>query len=178
MDTERNRKISEIVKAALQLPPEQRSSYLDQACAGDEVIARYEFDVEQSGPHYDYVRSVAFSPTEDIVATASENILIWDIHTRKKLGRFDYDSIVRSVDFSSDGRWLVSGHRDGSINVWDVQERRRAPGFNGHGDAVRGVSISLDGKYVASAGQDGAVILWKLVWGMGSSFFWRREHGD
>jgi len=40
MDTERNRKIGEIVKAALQLPREGRAAYLDQTCMSDTELQR------------------------------------------------------------------------------------------------------------------------------------------
>lgn len=86
--------------------------------------------------------------------------MLWDTATRKIVSRFDDISSVWSLAFSPDGRSLVSAHGDGSIQVRDLNERRRTVGFDGHGSHVLVVTTSPDGKRTASAGKDGAVILW------------------
>ncbi|MGZ8868482.1 MAG: WD40 repeat domain-containing serine/threonine protein kinase, partial [Thermoanaerobaculia bacterium] len=94
--------------------------------------------------HDDHGRSAAFSPDGRLLATAAENIQIWDATSLRKIGRFDHPSAVWSVDFSPDGRWLVSAHGDGAILVWDLAEWRLEANLNEHGEAVRAVVFHPD----------------------------------
>jgi WD40 repeat protein/serine/threonine protein kinase len=110
--------------------------------------------------HQDWARAVAFSPDSRLVATGSEDIILWDAKTQKKITHLEHTAIVWGLAFSPDGRWLVSTHGDGAILVWDVAERKRAASFNEHSEAVRAVAFSPDGKQIASASDDSSVILW------------------
>ncbi len=115
--------------------------------------------------HHDIGRSVAYSPDGHLLASAADDILLWDAATQTKLCRFEYSAIVWSVAFSPDGRWLVSTHGDGAILLWDVAERRCVASFNEHSQPVRAVAFSPDGKRIASAGEDAAVLVWDVASG-------------
>jgi WD40 repeat protein len=57
---------------------------------------------------------------------------------------------VRAVAFSPDGRWVVSGAKDNTIKIWDVNSGRLLRTLYGHGSAVNALAVSPDGKLVAS----------------------------
>jgi WD40 repeat protein len=71
--------------------------------------------------------------------------------------------LVHSIAFSPDGRHIVSGSRDGTIQIWDavtgqpVRKLRKAhEGTHG----VHSVAFSPNGKRVVSGGDDNLVKIW------------------
>ena len=84
---------------------------------------------------------------------------------------------VRAVAISADGRWAVSGGREGHIKVWEVpQDPPRSRTFRSKGgetepvadfEAHRGVVLSLcmspDARVLLSAGSDNDVRVWDLA---------------
>jgi WD40 repeat protein len=113
------------------------------------------------------VRALAISPDKSTLASGRGNqIHIYDpnsgTHIRSliapELKTFDgkdvkaaHLSIVESMAFSPDGKYLVSGSFQ-EISIWDVQTgalRQTIPGFT---EKVVAVAFSLDGKLFATAG--------------------------
>jgi WD40 repeat protein len=110
--------------------------------------------------HHDHGRSVAYSPDGKLLATAAERVVLWDVASMTKLVPLEYESIVWSVAFSPDGRWLVSTHGDGSILIWDVANRELEANLRQHSGGVRAIVFSPDGKRLATTSEDHSVILW------------------
>ena len=63
--------------------------------------------------------------------------------------------------FSSDGKRLLSGSMDGTLQLWDVQTGQPVgQPFKGHEGEVMSVVFSSDGTRLVSGGGDGTVRLW------------------
>jgi len=67
---------------------------------------------------------------------------------------------VRSVVFSSDGKFLISGSDDKTVNLWDVQTGGIIKTFHGHTSDIYSVSISMDHTMVASGSRGRTIRLW------------------
>ncbi|MEA5464773.1 NB-ARC domain-containing protein [Leptothoe sp. PORK10 BA2] len=70
--------------------------------------------------------------------------------------------VVNSVAFSPDGQWLASGSRDGTLRLWNIEQRLCIHSFEGHTHSVSSVTFSPDGQWLASGSRDGTLRLWNI----------------
>jgi WD40 repeat protein len=111
------------------------------------------------------IRSIAFSPTAEILAIASG--------TAVKLLDPKIDRVVREVDgnqgpvysvrFFGNGGWLATGGGDGTVKLWNLGTGEATQTFSGPKGSVLSVSISPDEKWLAAAcGNRDTVYIWSL----------------
>jgi len=62
---------------------------------------------------------------------------------------------ARTVAFSPDGKYLLSGHRDHKVRLWDADTGALLHIFEGHSEEVGPVAFSPDGQFILSAGARG-----------------------
>ncbi len=67
---------------------------------------------------------------------------------------------VCSVALSGDGRYVISGNRDGTVKVWESATALEAKTLSGHRAAVGSVAISADGRRIVSGSHDQTVKVW------------------
>jgi WD40 repeat protein len=115
------------------------------------------------------VYAVAFSPRADrLVSGGLDGTLrLWDLDTGKELKQFPgIADQVHSVDYSADGRRILSGHfgpKSGfPARLWDVDGGRELATLKGHTREVTVVHFRPDGMTAVSAAMDGAAIVWDL----------------
>ena len=72
---------------------------------------------------------------------------------------------VNAVAYSPDERMAISGGRDNSLILWDLDTGEQIRTFTGHTDWIYDVAFSPDGRYVVSASQDRTLILWDVETG-------------
>jgi hypothetical protein len=76
---------------------------------------------------------------------------------RELLGHTDS---CESIDFSPDGRFIVSGSGDNTGRIWDITSCKEIAQLEGHTDAVFTVAFSPDGRYIATGSLDKTIIIW------------------
>ncbi|OAX37428.1 WD40 repeat-like protein [Rhizopogon vinicolor AM-OR11-026] len=110
------------------------------------------------------VWSISTFPDNERVVTASDDgdVIVWKFRTQEKEHYWHHDSEgATAVAVSPDGRMVVSGGRNGSLQLWDAGSGDRLPGpWKQHEQRVWSVSWSPDGRRIASCSADGTLIIW------------------
>ncbi|MBD1836229.1 AAA-like domain-containing protein [Cyanobacteria bacterium FACHB-472] len=96
--------------------------------------------------------------TRAFVRLALQNAL-FQISERNRLE--GHNNQVRSVDFSPDGRTLVTASEDNTIRLWSL-DGRKLQQLSGQNQSFRNVRFSPDGQRIAAVSADSTVNLWSL----------------
>jgi hypothetical protein len=76
-----------------------------------------------------------------------------------------HTGLVRSVQFSPEGRQIVSGSYDNTVRVWDAATGDCQQTMKGHTGDVNYVSYSTDGTHIVSGSDDNTVRVWDAATG-------------
>ncbi|HVD99914.1 MAG TPA: caspase family protein [Cytophagaceae bacterium] len=74
-----------------------------------------------------------------------------------------HSASVKAVAISPDGRFLVTGSRDRTAKLWDLQTGMEMRTYNGHEHTVNGVQFSPNGKYLATSSADNTFRVWNVL---------------
>jgi len=141
--------------------------------------------VEMIAGHTGAITSVAVSPSGTVLSGGADKLAVaWDISPRwslagqlgpnadspLELSSSPFVSRVLSVDFSRDGKLLVTGggdpSRSGELMIWDVAKRSLVREFkDAHSDTVFGAEFSRDGTRLLSGAADKFVKIFDVASG-------------
>lgn len=76
-----------------------------------------------------------------------------------------HSSAVTALSVTPDGRWLVTGGKDGDIRKWDLTNYKCVQKINSNSGGVNKVLITSDGKRAISLGIDRIIKIWDLIEG-------------
>jgi len=110
----------------------------------------------------DFIRSLAWSPMGDLLASGGEDgrIIAWSTDTGEAILRFPRQvGAIYGLDWSPDGNFLASAGESGALTVWDKNTGRAAaaPILAHQRRPVFDVAYSPDGRLLASGGGDNSV---------------------
>jgi WD40 repeat protein len=119
------------------------------------------------------VLSLAFSPDGATLATGggdpsrSGEVTFWNVAQQTLIKNLTdvHSDTVFGLEFSRDGKRLVSGAADKFVKLIDIETGKPIKQFEGHTHHVLDVTMRPDGKIIASAGADNVIKVWDVETG-------------
>ncbi|NEQ77237.1 MAG: WD40 repeat domain-containing protein [Okeania sp. SIO2C9] len=88
---------------------------------------------------------------------------------------FFYESIT-TILITPNKKYLISGSTKGTINIWNLQNKKLLFVFKGHWQQVTALAITPDGKYLISGSKGKTIKIWNLE--TRKELFTLKGHGD
>ncbi len=116
--------------------------------------------------HQNLVYSVAFSPDDQILASASSDckIKLWNIQTGKCIKTLlGHAATVRTIAFSPDNQIIASGSEDKTVKLWNIKTGECLTTLSTNNNLVRSVIFSPDAKTLAFSSSNYTINLWNIL---------------
>lgn len=122
-----------------------------------------------------YCSGLVFAPVSSTIRRVFENSQVglqflpqitnsWSAELQTLEG---HSGKVKSVAFSKDGQIIVSGSRDRTIRIWDVNSGLQIRKLKGHSGPVNSVVFSSEDIHILASGSDDCTIkLWNIKTGL------------
>ena len=89
----------------------------------------------------------------------------WNVSDGQEAGAEACGGEVLTVAVSRDGKFIVTGAKNGLVTVWDATTWKKVVEINGHSYWVVAVDVSPDSRTVGTASYDGAASIWDIATG-------------
>ena len=74
----------------------------------------------------------------------------------------DHKEGVWSLQYSKDGKQLLSASPDGCVKIWDERKGKVGVNLEAHKDKVYDAKYSHDNRYIVSCGVGGEIFVWDV----------------
>lgn len=144
-----------IYESLLKKPDEVHNGYLRQ----EQVFNR----------HTQPLWAVQFNPANSALLASGgvdSTVRIWSRDSGRVLQILKQPLGITTLDYSPDGKFIVTGSYDGVVRVWDWAANTIIKELKGHKGTIWSLAFSPDGKNIASCGEDRTVKLWNVESGI------------
>ncbi len=127
------------------------------------VLRRWDLDGRrQLGWHHleELATVWAFSAGANRVASACDDLSIWDVATGELEASWPQPCWVTAMAFAPNADVIAAGYDDGFVRLWNVRNQTRLWEVRAHRSAVSALAFRADGGRLASAGEDRDIHLW------------------
>lgn len=113
------------------------------------------------------LEGLKFSPDGRFLLAAGGKIIrLWDMLTGRLVKSYVNHRIgVQSVDFSGNGKLIVSGGLDKRVHLWSSGSGKLLRVHRFHNEHLMSLALSPDGHFLAAAGEGRLVRIWDLQTG-------------
>ena len=113
--------------------------------------------------HKGPIWATTYSTDGTMLITASDDnaVKVRNLATGKILD-LPHPNAVRAMVAHPNGKLVITGDRNGTVKVWDVDAQAPVASF-AHDSAINGIALSPDKLGIASSGADGRIALWDIT---------------
>ncbi len=112
----------------------------------------------QGAAHQDFVHALAYSPTDDLIASAGyREVKLWHRARNVQLKKFAVENPPTAAAVSPDGKLLAIAQPDNSIRLISLADGAQQKSLAGHTAPVTGIVFTADNAKVISGSKDKTV---------------------
>lgn len=99
--------------------------------------------------------------TRAATASADYSVKLWDSISGENIHTWDHPKVVKTVDFSPDGKRLASGGNDGVLRIFDLEKLDTEPVSIPHEEtSIKRILWMSDNARILTGGEDGKLRVW------------------